>query len=67
MIIKLCEETGAKIVISSSWRGWSLKATLKDFSRYRDLSKLNPYSNYNNILVLKSNIIKINRKKMLII
>lgn len=43
MIIKLCEETGAKIVISSSWRGWSLKDTLNDFSRYRDLSKLNPY------------------------
>lgn len=43
MIINLCKETGAKIVISSSWRGWSLKATLEDFSTYRDLSKLNPY------------------------
>ena len=43
MVINLCEETGAKIVISSSWRGWSLKTTLEDFSTYRDLSKLNPY------------------------
>lgn len=43
MIVNLCEETGAKLVISSSWRGWSLKATLEDFSTYRDLSRLNPY------------------------
>lgn len=43
MVINLCEETGAKIVISSSWRSWSLRATLEDFSTYRDLSKLNPY------------------------
>lgn len=43
MIVNLCEETGAKLVISSSWRGWSLRATLEDFSTYRDLSRLNPY------------------------
>lgn len=43
MIVNLCEETGAKLVISSSWRGWSLRSTLEDFSTYRDLSRLNPY------------------------
>jgi len=36
-VINICNNTGAKIVLSSSWRHWSLGKTIKDLNRYRDL------------------------------
>jgi len=36
-VIKICDETGASIVMSSSWRLWSLGQTLKNLSSKRDL------------------------------
>lgn len=43
MIIEICETTGAKIVVSSSWRLFDLENTIKDFEKYRDLKPLIPY------------------------
>lgn len=34
---KICDETGAKIILSSSWRMFDLKNTIEDLNRYRDL------------------------------
>jgi hypothetical protein len=36
-VIKICESTNAKIVLSSSWRHWSLGQTLKQLASKRDL------------------------------
>lgn len=36
-IIKICDETEAGIVLSSSWRFWNLESTIEDLNRYRDL------------------------------
>ena len=36
-VIKICDTTGASIVLSSSWRLWSLGQTLKNLSSKRDL------------------------------
>ena len=36
-VIKICDITGASIVMSSSWRLWSLGQTLKNLSSKRDL------------------------------
>ena len=42
-IIKICDETGARIVLSSSWRLWEFYQTLKNLNRIRDLR---PILNY---------------------
>ena len=39
-IINICAETGAGIVLSSSWRYWDLENTKKDLNRYRDLMNI---------------------------
>ena len=36
-IINVCESTGAYVVMSSSWRMWSLEQTLKNLASKRDL------------------------------
>lgn len=36
-IIKICDETGADIVMSSSWRLWEFYQTIKNLNRIRDL------------------------------
>ena len=36
-VIKICDETGASIVMSSSWRLWSVDQTLKNLASKRDL------------------------------
>lgn len=36
-IIDICDQTGASIVMSSSWRLWSLGGTLKNLGGIRDL------------------------------
>ncbi len=36
-VLNICEATGASIVMSSSWRLWSLGQTLKNLSSKRDL------------------------------
>ena len=36
-VIKICEATGAKIVLSSSWRLWNFEQTVKNLSSKRDL------------------------------
>lgn len=43
MIRELCEKYEVRLVISSSWRLWSLKDTLLDFESYDDLKVLIPY------------------------
>ena len=43
MIRELCEKFEVRIVISSSWRLWTLDSTLKDFEKYEDLKTLIPY------------------------
>lgn len=43
MIRELCENFEVRIVISSSWRLWTLDSTLKDFEKYEDLKTLIPY------------------------
>ena len=40
---KICDETGAKIILSSSWRMFDLKNTLKDLNIYRDLKPIIDY------------------------
>lgn len=40
---KICDETEAKIILSSSWRLFDLKSTLKDLSDYRDLKPIIDY------------------------
>ena len=40
---RLCEETGAKIILSSSWRSYRLDVTLEDLKRYDGLEPLLPY------------------------
>ena len=36
-VLKICEETGAKIVMSSGWRLWNFETTIKNLSSKRDL------------------------------
>jgi hypothetical protein len=40
MIMDVCVECDAKIVLSSSWRYYSLEATKEELKRYRDLQPL---------------------------
>ena len=40
---RICDETGAKIILSSSWRMFDLKNTLKDLNLYRDLKPIIDY------------------------
>lgn len=42
-IIKICDETGARIVMSSSWRLWEFYQTLKNLNRIRDLRPILDY------------------------
>lgn len=42
-VINICKKTDAKVIISSSWRGWTLKDTINDFNNYCDLKPLLPY------------------------
>ena len=43
LVKELCEETNCKIIISSSWRGFTLKDTIADLNGYRDLQPLTKY------------------------
>lgn len=40
MIVNICETTGAKIVVSSSWRYWDYDSTISAFKNCRDAEKL---------------------------
>ena len=40
---RLCEETGAKIILSSSWRRHRLDVTLEDLKQYSGMEPLLPY------------------------
>lgn len=42
-IVKICDETGARIVMSSSWRLWEFNQTLKNLNRIRDLRPILDY------------------------
>lgn len=42
-IKELCEKCNVRLVISSSWRIFTLEATKHEFERYKDLKPLNKY------------------------
>lgn len=42
-ICKICEETDARIIISSSWRTFDYNTTVQNLSKYRDFEQLIPY------------------------
>lgn len=42
-IKELCEKYNVRLVISSSWRIFTLEATKHEFERYKDLKSLNKY------------------------
>lgn len=42
-VIHICKQTGAKVIISSSWRRYTYDETIEDFQKYIDLKPLIPY------------------------
>lgn len=42
-VIKICDKTGARIVMSSSWRLWEFYQTLKNLNSIRDLRPILDY------------------------
>lgn len=42
-ICKICEETDARIIISSSWRTFDYNTTVQNLRKYRDFEQLIPY------------------------
>jgi hypothetical protein len=42
-IVRICSETNAKLIISSSWRNYDYVNTINNFNKYESLSQLVPY------------------------